>query len=67
MKTSLYSALGLAIALAVSAPVLATSASAAEPIHHRHHRVYHHHHHVVHHPKHHAWHKHHGKPVYKHA
>jgi hypothetical protein len=56
MKKSLYTALGLAIALAFSAPVLATSsttASAATRHHHVKHHMKHHRHHAKHH-RHHA-------------
>ncbi|RTM05320.1 MAG: hypothetical protein EKK31_15730 [Hyphomicrobiales bacterium] len=59
MKKSLLSALGLALALAFTMPILgATSADAATPAkkHHRHHhrkhhRVHHHHYHHHHHKK----------------
>ena len=58
MKKSLLSALGLAVALAFTAPVIgATSADAAPMVthhrHHRHHHYYHHHYHHVHHHHHH--------------
>ncbi|SDA74032.1 hypothetical protein [Mesorhizobium qingshengii] len=54
MKKSLLSALGLAVALAFTAPVIgATSADAAPMVkhhrHHHHHRYYHRHHRVHHH------------------
>ncbi|HEY4191281.1 MAG TPA: hypothetical protein VGM46_01425 [Mesorhizobium sp.] len=58
MKKSFVSALGLAIALAFSAPMLgAGSASAASMHTPSSHRKVHHHHTVVHHHKHHVSHK----------
>ncbi|MBZ9963173.1 hypothetical protein [Mesorhizobium sp. BR1-1-2] len=55
MKKSLLSALGLAIALAFTMPILGATSADAAPMHkhHRHHRKhhrshhYHHHHHKV--------------------
>lgn len=55
MKKSLLSALGLAVALAVSMPVLGVTSANAAPMHkkhHRHHHRHHHHHHHVHHHHH---------------
>ena len=54
MKKSLLSALGLAVALAVSMPILGTTSADAAPVHHKHHR---HHHHRKHHHHHHHHHK----------
>ena len=66
MKKSLLSALGLAVALAFTAPVIGATSADAAPMakHHRHHRVYHHHvrHHRVHHHVHHR--HHHVKKAY---
>ncbi|AZO47462.1 MAG: hypothetical protein EOS54_10485 [Mesorhizobium sp.] len=58
MKKSLLSALGLAVALAVSMPILGATSADAAPVHHKHHR---HHHHRKHHHHHH--HHHHHKKV----
>lgn len=76
MKKSILSALGLAVALAFSMPVLGTSAANAAPVAkhvvhhkaHRHHSVAHKKHHVRKHhaSKHHA-HKHHAHKVAKKA
>ncbi|MDX8540250.1 hypothetical protein RFM23_21760 [Mesorhizobium abyssinicae] len=63
MKKSLLSALGLAVALAVSMPILGATSADAAPMHHKHHR---HHHHRKHHRKHHH-HHHHKKLVAKKA
>ncbi|MDG4885016.1 hypothetical protein [Mesorhizobium sp. WSM4884] len=53
MKKSLLSALGLALALAFTMPILgATSADAAPMKKHHHHRHHHTHHHRVHHRHH---------------
>jgi hypothetical protein len=60
MKKSLLSALGLAVALAVSMPILGATSADAAPTHHKHHR---HHHHRKHHRKHHHHHHHHHKKV----
>ncbi|SFO56498.1 hypothetical protein SAMN03159463_02280 [Mesorhizobium sp. NFR06] len=61
MKKSLLSALGLALALAFTMPILgAASADAAPMKHHRHH-----HHHRYHHRHHHHHHHHHHKMGYK--
>lgn len=61
MRKTLFAALGLAVALAFSAPMVGT-ADAATAVHH-HHRVVHHHHvvHHRHHRKHHRHHHHHAK------
>jgi hypothetical protein len=58
MKKSLLSALGLAIALAVSMPIIGASNADAAPISAHHHHRYHHHHH--HHYHHHHRHHHHA-------
>ncbi|MBZ9673338.1 hypothetical protein [Mesorhizobium sp. ES1-3] len=64
MKKSLLSAIGLAVALVFTAPVIgATSADAAMMAKH-HHR---HHHHRYHHRYHHRHHRHHMKKVVKKA
>lgn len=57
MKKSLLSALGLAVAMAFTVPVIGTTSADAAPMakHHRHH--HHHRHHVRHH--HHHRHHHH--------
>jgi hypothetical protein len=56
MKKSLLSALGLAVALAFTVPVIGATSADAAPMakHHRHHRHHHyvrHHHHHHHHVK----------------
>lgn len=57
MKKSLLSALGLALALAFTMPILGATSADAAPMkkhhrhHHRHHRKHHHHHHHHHHHK----------------
>ncbi|UVK48008.1 hypothetical protein BPNPMPFG_000389 [Mesorhizobium sp. AR07] len=63
MKKSLLSALGLAVALAFTMPVIGATSADAAPMakHHRHH--YHRHHHPVHH-RHHVHHHHHVKKTY---
>ncbi|CAN7700739.1 hypothetical protein [Mesorhizobium sp. LjNodule214] len=53
MKKSLLSALGLALALAVSMPLLGATSADAAPVVHKHHR----HHHRKHHQHHHHHHK----------
>ena len=66
MKTSLVSALGLAVALAFTLPVIgATSADAAPMAKHHHHHHHHHHHYHGHHHHHH--HHHHMKKIVKKA
>ncbi|AZO08301.1 MULTISPECIES: hypothetical protein [unclassified Mesorhizobium] len=53
MKKSLLSALGLALALAFTMPILGATSADAAPVtkhhhhrhHHKHHRMHHHHHH----------------------
>ncbi|WP_181181847.1 hypothetical protein [Mesorhizobium sp. B1-1-1] len=47
MKKSLLSALGLAVALAFTMPILGATSADAAPMHkhHRHHRSHHYHHH----------------------
>jgi hypothetical protein len=64
MKKSLLSALGLAVALAFTAPVIGTTSADAAPMvkHHRHHRHHRHHHR---HPIHHHHHHHHMKKMVK--
>jgi hypothetical protein len=54
MKKSLLSALGLAVALAFTVPVIGATSADAAPMakHHRHH--YHHRHHPIHHHRHHV-------------
>jgi len=51
MKKSLLSALGLAVALAVSMPILGATSADAAPMHHKHHRHHHHRKHHHHHKK----------------
>ncbi|QPC93549.1 hypothetical protein [Mesorhizobium sp. INR15] len=55
MKKSLLSALGLAVALAFTVPVVGATSADAAPMHmkkhHRHHHRHHHHHHHHHHMK----------------
>ncbi|WP_164754230.1 hypothetical protein [Mesorhizobium sp. M7A.F.Ca.US.008.03.1.1] len=65
MKKSLLSALGLAVALAFTVPVIGATSADAAPMakHHRHH--HHHRHHVRHHHHHH--HHHHVKKTMKKA
>ncbi|QND62436.1 hypothetical protein HB777_15735 [Mesorhizobium loti] len=55
MKKSLLSALGLAVALAFTVPVIGATSADAAPMtkHHRHHHRHHHHHPVHHHHHHH--------------
>ncbi|WP_095201571.1 hypothetical protein [Mesorhizobium carmichaelinearum] len=57
MKKSLLSALGLAVALAFTAPVIGATSADAAPMakhhrHHHHHRYHHRHHHYHHHHHH---------------
>ncbi|MCA0012835.1 hypothetical protein LB561_10220 [Mesorhizobium sp. B292B1B] len=54
MKKSLLSALGLAIALAFTMPILGATSADAAPMHkhHRHHRKHHRSHHYHHHHHH---------------
>ncbi|WP_146172480.1 hypothetical protein [Mesorhizobium helmanticense] len=63
MKKSLLSALGLAVALAVSMPIIGASSADAAPMHAKHHRHHHHHRHHIRHHRHH----HHKKMVEKKA
>ncbi|MBZ9922802.1 hypothetical protein LB579_34680 [Mesorhizobium sp. BR1-1-7] len=63
MKKSLLSALGLAVALAFTMPILGATSADAAPMH-KHHR---HHHHRKHHRSHHYHHHHHNKVMGKKA
>ncbi|RRI00944.1 hypothetical protein EH240_16450 [Mesorhizobium tamadayense] len=62
MKKSLLSALGLALALAFTMPILGATSADAAPV-----KKHHHHHHRKHHSRHHHHHHHHKKMVAKKA
>lgn len=53
MKKSLLSALGLAVALAVSMPIIGASSADAAPMHAKYYRHHHHRHHIRHYHHHH--------------
>ncbi|TJV70808.1 MAG: hypothetical protein E5X76_18640 [Mesorhizobium sp.] len=63
MKKSLLSALGLALALAFTMPILGATSADAAPMKTHHHHRHHHRHHRVHHHHYHHRHRHHHKKM----